>query len=87
MLDGTKIVWTSDINTDGGMDLQKGDLEIFVHDLPTDSTHRLTYTFDTSLDSTFPHVNHDGTAIVWEEKAGFGETDISRCVERGILKP
>lgn len=71
--DGTKIVWVGDVSADGSQALPKGDLEVFVHDVPTDTTHRLTYTNDASLDSTFPHINHDGTVVTWEEKAGYGE--------------
>ena len=48
--DGTKVVWIGDVPADDSHDLPKGDLEVFVHDIPTDTTHRITYTNDATLD-------------------------------------
>lgn len=62
--DGEKIVFVSDVNYDGsGIPLPKGDMEIFVHHVPTMSTHRVTYSHDSSSDDLFPHISNDGSTI------------------------
>ena len=67
--DGQKIVFVSDVNYEGtGIHLPKGDLEIFMHHVPTATTKRITYTHHASSDETFPHISRDGTEIVFQSK-------------------
>ena len=72
--DGEKIVFVSDVDYGGSGDVPKGDLEIFVHHIPTDTTHRITHTYDPRSDETFPHLSADGTVVTWEARAHYGET-------------
>ena len=68
--DGQKVIFLSDVAYGGtSVSFPKGDLELFIHHIPTDTTHRISHTFDKDWDETFPHINHDGTVIVWESKS------------------
>ena len=75
--DGQKVVFIAETPFGGtSVTSPDGDLELYLHHIPTDTTHRLSYSFDASWDETFPHINYDGTAIVWETKSHYG-SDIS----------
>ena len=68
--DGQKVAFLSDVAYGGtSVNSPKSDLELFIHHIPTDTTHRISHTFDKDWDETFPHINHDGTVIVWESKS------------------
>ena len=71
--DGQKVVFLSDVAYGGtSVSFPKSDLELFIHHIPTDTTHRISHTFDKDWDETFSHINHDGTVIVWESKSHYG---------------
>jgi Tol biopolymer transport system component len=71
--DGQKVVFLSEVAYGGtSVDSPDGDLELFVHHIPTDTTHRVSHSFNKDWDETFAHTNHDGTAIVWESKSHYG---------------
>ena len=68
--DGQKVAFLSDVAYGGtSVNSPKSDLELFIHHIPTDTTHRISHTFDKDWDETYPHINHDGTVIVWESKS------------------
>ena len=56
--DGQKIVFISDVNYEGaGIKLVKGDLEVWVHHIPTFTSHRVTYSHNKNIDETAPHLS------------------------------
>ena len=68
--DGQKVVFLAEAAYGGtSVNSPDGDLELFIHHVPTDTTHRISHSFDKDWDETFPHINHDGTVIVWESKS------------------
>jgi len=82
--DGQKVVFIAETPFGGtSVTSPDGDLELYLHHIPTDTTHRLSYSFDASWDESFPHINYDGTAIVWETKSHYG-SDISSCVSKDL---
>ena len=71
--DGQKVAFLAEVAYGGtSVNSPDGDLELFIHHVPTDTTHRISHTFDKDWDETFPHLNHDGTVIVWESKSHYG---------------
>jgi Tol biopolymer transport system component len=71
--DGQKVAFVAEVAYGGtSVNSPDGDLELFIHHIPTDTTHRISHTFDQNWDETYPHLNHDGTVIVWESKSHYG---------------
>ena len=71
--DGQKVAFLAEVAYGGtSVNSPDGDLELYLHHIPTDTTHRISHSFDASSDETFPHINHDGTVIVWESKSHYG---------------
>ena len=71
--DGQKVAFLAEVAYGGtSVNSPDGDTELFIHHVPTDTTHRISHTFDKDWDETFPHLNHDGTVIVWESKSHYG---------------
>ena len=67
--DGQKIVFISDVNYEGaGIKLVKGDLEIWVHHVPTSTTHRVTYSHNKNIDEIAPHISGDGSVVTFGSK-------------------
>ena len=67
--DGKTIVFISDVNFEGsGPYLPKGDMEIWVHHVPTFTTHRVTHTHDKNIDETAPHISGDGGVVTFQSK-------------------
>ena len=82
--DGQKIVFISDVNYEGaGIKLVKGDLEVWVHHVPTSTTHRVTYSHNAKIDETAPHISGDGSVVTFQSKHHYasgafaGESGIS----------
>ena len=70
--DGQKIVFISDVNYEGaGIKLVKGDLEVWVHHIPTSTSHRVTYSHDKSIDETAPHISGDGSVVTFQSKHSY----------------
>ena len=46
---------------------------MFLHHIPTDTTHRITHTYSGASDETYPHLSANGSVLVWEAKAHYGE--------------
>ena len=70
--DGQKIVFISDVNYEGaGIKLVKGDLEVWVHHIPTSTSHRVTYSHDKDIDETAPHISGDGSVVTFQSKHSY----------------
>jgi len=70
--DGQKIVFISDVNYEGaGIKLVKGDLEVWVHHIPTSTNHRVTYSHDKNIDETSPHISGDGSVVTFQSKHSY----------------
>ena len=70
--DGQKIVFISDVNYEGaGIKLVKGDLEVWVHHIPTSTSHRVTYSHDKNIDDTAPHISGDGSVVTFQSKHSY----------------
>jgi hypothetical protein len=67
--DGQKIVFISDVNFEGaGIKLAKGDLEVWVHHVPTSTNHRVTYSHSKNIDEIAPHISGDGSVVTFQSK-------------------
>jgi hypothetical protein len=69
--DGKKIVFVSDVDYVDSGTVPKGDLEIWVHDIPSSTTYRITHTNDKNVDETSPHISGDGSVVSWQSKTHY----------------